>query len=94
MSCRKRSCEEDNSDTIYKKKRCLIKNSFIYNKNDTSVEEKIYTQADVTALLSIQEQSFRIILEEKLKEQFNIFNQLYIDNIFKEYNRADLSYIN
>jgi hypothetical protein len=29
-----------------------------------------------------------------LREQFNVFNQLYIDNIFKEYNHVDCSYIN
>ena len=31
MSCRKRSCEEDNSDTIYKKKPCVAIIQFIPN---------------------------------------------------------------
>lgn len=55
---------------------------------------RVYTQAEVTALMQNQEQIFRTILEEKLREQFNLFNQMYIDNIFKEYKNADLSYIN
>jgi hypothetical protein len=58
------------------------------------LEELKYTQAEVTALLATQEQVFRQLLEDKLKEQFNMFNQLYIDNIFKEYTRIDCSYIN
>jgi len=57
------------------------------------VEEPRYTQTEVTALLARQEQAFRQILEEKLREQFNVFNQLYVDNIFKEYNQVDCSYI-
>ena len=60
----------------------------------TSVEEPLYTQTEVTALLAKQEQAFRQLLEEKLREQFNVFNQLYIDNIFKEYKHVDFSYIN
>ena len=92
MSCRKRSFEEDTVDSIHKKKRILIKN--VYKRDAYSVDEKLYTQEEVNALLTRQEQSFRAILEEKLKEQFNMFNQLYIDNIFKDYNRADTSYIN
>ncbi len=69
-----------------------------YN-NETMTEiapstDKVYKQIEVTALLERQEQQFRIILEEKLREQFNAFNQLYIDNVFKEYKAQDLSYIN
>jgi hypothetical protein len=56
--------------------------------------EKIYTQLEVTSLLSKQEQLFKSILEEKLREQFNIFNQLYVNNIFKEYKHSEFSYIN
>jgi hypothetical protein len=56
--------------------------------------DKVYKQIEVTALLERQEQQFRIILEEKLREQFNAFNQLYIDNVFKEYKAQDFSYIN
>ena len=62
-------------------------------KNDTSSEEKIYTQSEVTALLNKQQKDFRSILEEKLKEQFLIFNQFYINNIFKEYEKNEFSYI-
>jgi hypothetical protein len=52
------------------------------------------TASGIAALLNKQEQVFRAILEEKLREQFNIFNQLYIDTIFKDYKNTDLSYIN
>jgi hypothetical protein len=63
--------------------------------SDKHISDKIsYTKAEVTALLNKQEQTFRILLDEKLKEQFNVFNQLYINNVFKEYNSVDLSYIN
>ena len=57
-------------------------------------EEKIYTQEEVSYLLTKQELPFRSLLEEKLREQFNIFNQLYIDNIFKEYKQTEVPYIN
>lgn len=71
-------------------------NISVENTNvNTEVEEPaLYTQSEVTALLAKQEQDFRRILEEKLSEQFNLFNQLYIDNIFREYNHIDCSYIN
>ena len=62
-------------------------------KNDTSSEEKTYTQTEVTALLNKQQKDFRSILEEKLKEQFLMFNQFYINNIFKEYEKNEFSYI-
>ena len=62
-------------------------------KNDTSSEEKTYTQTEVTALLNKQQKDFRSILEEKLKEQFLMFNQFYINNIFKEYDKNEFSYI-
>ena len=62
-------------------------------KNDTSSEEKTYTQSEVTALLNKQQKDFRSILEEKLKEQFLMFNQFYINNIFKEYDKNEFSYI-
>ena len=39
----------------------------------------LYREEEVTALLNNQEQIFRTILEEKLREQFNMFNQMYID---------------
>ena len=55
---------------------------------------KIYTQEEVDIMLCKQEQLFRTILEEKLREQFNVFNQIYIDNIFKDYQKTDVSYIN
>ena len=53
-----------------------------------------FTEEEVTALLHNQEQIFRAILEEKLREQFNMFNQMYIDTIFKDYKNTDVSYIN
>ena len=63
--------------------------------SDKHISDKLsYTKAEVIALLNKQEQTFRILLDEKLKEQFNVFNQLYINNVFKEYNSVDLSYIN
>lgn len=62
-------------------------------KNDTFSEEKTYTQSEVTALLNKQQKDFRSILEEKLKEQFLMFNQFYINNIFKEYEKNEFSYI-
>ena len=46
----------------------------------------LYREEEVTALLHNQEQIFRAILEEKLREQFN--------TIFKEYKNTDVSYIN
>ena len=54
----------------------------------------LYREEEVTALLHNQEQNFRAILEEKLREQFNMFNQMYIDTIFKDYKNTDVSYIN
>jgi hypothetical protein len=63
------------------------------DENDGSSEEKTYTQTEVTALLNKQQSDFRKILEEKLKEQFLMFNQFYINNIFKEYEKNEFSYI-
>jgi len=66
------------------------------NKNDetsTVTAEKIYTQTEVTELLNKQQKDFRSLLEEKLQEQFVMFNQFYINNIFKEYEKNDFSYI-
>jgi hypothetical protein len=57
-------------------------------------EEKVYTQKEVTELIEREKEKFKAILEEKLREQFNMFNQIYIENIFKEYKSTDLSYIN
>ena len=62
--------------------------------NANTNTNKIYTQEEVDAMLCKQEQLFRTILEEKLREQFNVFNQIYIDNIFKDYQKTDVSYIN
>lgn len=110
MSCRKRLSSDANSDAnsdnvleyIHKKKRQMIyKSASSHTTTKTGAEGQskqielpMYTQAEVTVLLHNQEQLFRAILEEKLREQFNMFNQMYIDNIFKEYKNADLSYIN
>ena len=99
---RKRSLNDDNQEKSNRRRRVSANkgmNFFIpLNINieaDTTVqiEEPRYTQTEVTALLAKQEQDFRKILEEKLREQFNLFNQHYIDNIFKEYNQGDCSYI-
>jgi hypothetical protein len=62
--------------------------------NANTNTNKIYTQEEVDIMLCKQEQLFRTILEEKLREQFNVFNQIYIDNIFKDYQKTDFSYIN
>jgi hypothetical protein len=65
------------------------------NKTDTleSESEKIYTQKEVTSLLAKQQKEFRSLLEDKLKEQYIMFNQFYINNIFKEYEKDEFSYI-
>lgn len=66
------------------------------NSSHDKTDNKIYTHDEVIKLLSNQEQTFRTLLEEKLREQFNMFNQLYIDNIFKDYNSSnskEMSYI-
>ena len=60
---------------------------------DTNTKEKTYTQAEVTELLNKQQSDFRSLLEEKLQEQFVLFNQFYINNIFKEYAKNEFSYI-
>jgi len=73
-----------------------IHNSSPDKEEENDLDLKCYTQSDVNEILQKQENAFRIIIEEKLKEQFNMFNQMYIDNIFKEYNcsNGDASYIN
>lgn len=101
---RKRSLQEDTfvNDRTNKKKRLSSKGVNLYiplninieEETSNHVEEPLYTQTEVMALLAKQEYDFRKILEEKLKEQFNIFNQQYIENIFKDYHNADCSYIN
>jgi hypothetical protein len=98
---RKRSSTEDAFDRNSKKKRLSNKgvnfyiplNINIEADSSTPEEESLYTQTEVTALLAKQEQVFRQLLEEKLREQFNIFNQHYIDNIFKSHNNVECSYI-
>jgi len=100
---RKRSLTDDNQEKSNRRRRVSPNKGMNFyiplNINieaDTTqvVDEPRYTQSEVTALLAKQEQAFRQLLEEKLREQFNVFNQLYIDNIFKEYNHVDCSYIN
>jgi hypothetical protein len=95
--------ERSNTERSNKKKRLSTKGVSFYIplnlhiNNETSVpvvEETTFTQTEVTALLAKQEHYFRQLLEEKLKEQFNMFNQLYIENIFKEYSRLECPYIN
>ena len=102
---RKRPVSEDSQERTSRKRRLSNKgvNLFIPvnfhasvsadlgEEASSSAEEPTYTQSEVCALLTNQEQAFRLILEEKLREQFNLFNQLYIDNIFREY---ESSYIN
>jgi hypothetical protein len=94
MSLRKRPSSDEMADHCSRKKRISSKGTTTHISGCKSPEEKLYTQQDVTTLLGKQEQTFRLLLEEKLREQFNMFNQLYIDNIFKEYNANDHSYIN
>ena len=100
---RKRALADDSTEKSNKKKRLSTKGVSFYIplnlhiNNETSVpvvEETTFTQTEVTALLAKQEHYFRQLLEEKLKEQFNMFNQLYIENIFKEYIRLECPYIN
>ena len=55
--------------------------------------EKTYTQQEVTDLLAKQQKDFRSLLEDKLQEQYLMFNQFYINNIFKEYDKNEFSYI-
>jgi hypothetical protein len=108
MSFRKRKDFNETRDKHSKKHRTSSKGINFYiplhklhlsaneNENDTStekVEEKTYSQKDVTALLAKQQEDFRYLLEEKLKEQYLMFNQFYINNIFKEYEKDDFSYI-
>jgi hypothetical protein len=111
-SFRKRSCDDTLSNKVYKRTRVASKginsnNEFrVYiplNKLNLSekidhdkTDNKIYTHDEVVTLLSKQEQTFRTLLEEKLREQFNMFNQLYIDNIFNDHNSSnskEMSYI-
>ena len=96
---RKRPLNDESQEKSNRRRRVSANkgvNFYINIEADTTplVEEPRYTQSEVTALLARQEQAFRQLLEEKLREQFNVFNQLYIDNIFKEYNHVDCSYIN
>jgi hypothetical protein len=99
MSLRKRKNSSDTSTNQAKKIRRSINfyiplNSLNINDDGEAIsEEKKYTQTEVTALLHKQQQDFRSILEEKLKEQFLMFNQFYINNIFKEYEKNECSYI-
>jgi hypothetical protein len=101
MSLRKRKEVIDTTDKSAKKHRIATKGANFYiplNKLDLSeatsaVEEKTYSQTEVTAILAKQQQEFRSLLEDKLREQFLMFNQFYINNIFKEYEKNDCSYI-
>ena len=100
MSSRKRRTSAENAyDKEPKKKRLGINVYIPINKLNITEEidtstVKTYSQEEVTALLKKQENVFRSLLEEKLREQFNMFNQFYINNIFKEYEKTDLTYIN
>jgi len=91
---RKRSSSDESVSN--RKRRLSTKgvNIFTVAVGEDDEEPALYTHSEVTALLAKQEQDFRRILEEKLREQFNLFNQMYIDNIFREYNHIDCSYIN
>lgn len=64
-----------------------------YNTALDSITEPTFTQAEVTALLAKQEQTHRQLLEEALREQYNIFNKFYTENLLKTYNKTDCSYI-
>lgn len=103
---RKRALTDDSSEKSSKKKRLSTKevsfyiplNLHINNESNAGAEPLVdaptFTQTEVTTLLAKQEQYFRQLLEEKLKEQFNMFNQLYIENIFKDYSKLECPYIN
>lgn len=101
---RKRSLTDDSQEKSNRRRRVSANKGVNFyiplninieaNNSAEVVEEPLYSQTEVTALLAKQEQAFRLLLEEKLREQFNVFNQLYIDNIFKEYHSGDCSYIN
>jgi len=73
--------------------KAKYKDAFSPKHKDTSSNEKVFTQAEVNALLHKQEHTFRILLENKLKEQYNAFNKLYIEHIFKENTHEEISYI-
>lgn len=99
---RKRPLNDDSQEKSIRKRRVSANkgvnfyiplNINIEADMTTQMEEPLYTQTEVMALLAKQEQAFRQILEEKLREQFNIFNQHYIENIFNEYHNVDCSYI-
>jgi hypothetical protein len=103
----KRTHSEDNNESVRKKKHVSNKqtysNVFVSCKNTTAetlgavataTAQRMYTQGEVNSLLQEQEQIFRRLLEEKLREQYNMFNQHYIENIFKDYQHTDVSYIN
>jgi hypothetical protein len=97
MSLRKRKDVDELVDKQSKKHRTANKGINFYiplsdNTSDTGAE-KIYSHSEVTALLAKQQQEFRSLLEDKLREQFLVFNQFYINNIFKEYEKNDCSYI-
>jgi hypothetical protein len=106
MSFRKRKDVTDTKGKHAKKHRIssgginfyipLHKLDLSEEKNETSSEAeavKIYTQKEVTTLLAKQQKDFKSLLEEKLKEQYLMFNQFYINNIFKEYDKNEFSYI-
>ena len=73
--------------------KAKYKDPYSPKHKDTSSNEKVFTQAEVNALLHKQEHTFRILLENKLKEQYNAFNKLYIEHIFKENTHEEISYI-
>ena len=106
MSFRKRKDFNETRDKHTKKHRIssgginfyipLHKLDLSEEKNETLTEAesvKIYTQKEVTALLAKQQKDFKSLLEEKLKEQYLMFNQFYINNIFNEYDKNEFSYI-
>jgi len=103
MSFRKRKNISESADKHLKKHRNSSKGINFYiplhnlelsDNTDTSTNtEKTYTQKEVTVLLAKQQQDFRSLLEDKLKEQYIMFNQFYINNIFKEYETDEFSYI-
>lgn len=100
MSFRKRKNVNEVTDKQVKRHRNTSKNINFYIplhklnlSGDTSTVEKTYTQAEVTELLQKQQEDFRTLLADKLQEQFLMFNQFYINNIFKEYDKNEFSYI-
>lgn len=99
---RKRSLNDDELDRPTKKRHTASKDVNVYipfnntahnTALDATITEPTFTQTEVTALMAKQEQTHRQLLEEALREQYNIFNKFYTEHLLKTYNKTDCSYI-